>query len=125
MREDLFKWIKINIGEVDFMGHLEYTESTIDKLARDNRVYRITEIKLVIGLPFQEVSKARLERWQKELMEILQVSPVLDRFNIEADQSKRMVTPGEIENRDRKIGALVEKESLLLRINVFKKRQGD
>jgi len=126
MREELFQWIEQTFGEEEFLGVIEYNESTVNRMLRDSRIYRITEIKFVVGLPFKEVEKMVLEKWQNELAHIFQLKKLIDRFDIEVDHSKRLVTPGEVdaklENKDMKFGSLIEKKSLLLRVNVFKKR---
>ena len=126
MRKELFEWITKNFGEEDFLGLLNYTEQTVNKIAHDTRLYRITEVKFTLALPFEEVPKEQLEVWQGELMEIFQVTPPGDRFDIEVDHSKRLVTPGDVDAKlsgeDSKLGDLVEKLSLLMRVNLFRKR---
>ena len=57
MREKLFKWVKETFGETNFLGFVEYTESTVNRMLKDTRIYRITEIKFVIGLPLDRLVK--------------------------------------------------------------------
>ena len=121
MREKLFKWVKETFGETNFLGFVEYTESTVNRMLKDTRIYRITEIKFVIGLPYEEILNSVLSIWQNELKEILQVT-AMDKFSIEVDHSKRLVTPDEVAAKLLSTNHLIEKKSLLLRVNIFKKR---